>query len=166
MSAIGSRVCPSVSTLRCRVTGRLLPPGITVTVTSIGFFARFPTMTVSVARPSTVEVPSAQYHATRARPRRNRRAVDAGRGALGIAGAGADRSSAIAPVAITINKDERVSLRRWQRSVPRTGAPTPLRSRRSGDDRGAIRGDPGDAGVPSYGIPEVDVVPKGRPCRR
>src|SRR4029077_11913715 len=45
------------------VAGAASPPGITVMVASMSVWARLAITTVSVASPSDVDVPAAQYHA-------------------------------------------------------------------------------------------------------
>ena len=63
MSATLTRVSSPGARRRCRDRGAPSPPGITVMVASTVDGARLATMTVSSARPSGVDVPSAQYHA-------------------------------------------------------------------------------------------------------
>src|SRR4029077_12370651 len=66
MSATLTRLSSPGARRSCRVFGAPLPPGITVMVASTVDGARLATMTVSSARPSGVDVPSAQYHALEA----------------------------------------------------------------------------------------------------
>ena len=63
MSATLTRVSSPGARRRCRDLGAPSPPGITVMVASTVDGATLATMTVSSARPSGVDVPSAQYHA-------------------------------------------------------------------------------------------------------
>ena len=63
MSATLTRVSSPGARRRCRDFGAPSPPGITVIVASTVDGATLATMTVSSARPSGVDVPSAQYHA-------------------------------------------------------------------------------------------------------
>src|SRR3954451_19313485 len=63
MSATRTRVCSSGARWKSRETGAASPPGITVTVATTPVDDKLAMMTVSSARPSDVDVPSAQYHA-------------------------------------------------------------------------------------------------------
>src|SRR5207245_7975525 len=68
MSATRTRVSSPGARRKWSDFGLASPPGITVMVASTLVSARLATMTVSSARPSGVDVPSAQYHAVDAAP--------------------------------------------------------------------------------------------------